>query len=117
MTFSNEIASCEEAAYNSLPIKDACTLLFFTNRSDLMTFAQQVKSFTLTFDKCTDVFANAVIERLGNRSYGRANPVSTERRGEDRDTQAEVDCGILNLRKGTRADCIDGIFINAIIRE
>jgi 26S proteasome regulatory subunit N12 len=40
--YRNEIASCEEAAYNSLPIKDACTLLFFTNRSELMSFAQQV---------------------------------------------------------------------------
>ncbi|KIJ37460.1 hypothetical protein M422DRAFT_177903 [Sphaerobolus stellatus SS14] len=42
-TIRNEIASCEEAAYNTLPIKDACTLLFFTNRSDLLTFAQQRK--------------------------------------------------------------------------
>lgn len=40
-TIRNEIASCEEAAYNTLPIKDACTLLFFTNRSDLLLFAQQ----------------------------------------------------------------------------
>ncbi|KAF8528787.1 SAC3/GANP/Nin1/mts3/eIF-3 p25 family-domain-containing protein [Hysterangium stoloniferum] len=40
-TIRNEIASCEEAAYNSLPIKDACTLLFFTNRSELMSFAQR----------------------------------------------------------------------------
>ncbi|KAF8504218.1 COP9 signalosome [Gautieria morchelliformis] len=40
-TIRNEIASCEEAAYSSLPIKDACTLLFFNNRSELMTFAQQ----------------------------------------------------------------------------
>jgi hypothetical protein len=38
----NEIASCEETAYESLPLKDAATLLFFTNRSELLIFAQQV---------------------------------------------------------------------------
>jgi len=38
----NEIASCEEAAYESLPLKDAATLLFFTSQSDLLKFAQQV---------------------------------------------------------------------------
>jgi len=40
-TIRNEIASCEEAAYESLPLKDAATLLFFTSQSDLLTFAQQ----------------------------------------------------------------------------
>ncbi|KAH6915229.1 proteasome 26S subunit [Coprinopsis sp. MPI-PUGE-AT-0042] len=39
-TIRNEIASCEEAAYESLPIKDAATLLFFPNQSDLTRFAQ-----------------------------------------------------------------------------
>lgn len=38
----NEIASCEEVAYDSLPLKDAATLLFFTNRNELIAFAQQV---------------------------------------------------------------------------
>ena len=38
----NEIASCEEAAYNSLPIKDAATLLFFRNPQELLSYAQQV---------------------------------------------------------------------------
>jgi 26S proteasome regulatory subunit N12 len=41
-THRNEIASCEEAAYNSLPVDDAMTLLFFTNQHELMLFAQQV---------------------------------------------------------------------------
>ncbi|KAG6832944.1 hypothetical protein H0H92_004828 [Tricholoma furcatifolium] len=40
-TIRNEIASCEEAAYESLPLKDAATLLFFTTQSELLTFAQQ----------------------------------------------------------------------------
>jgi len=39
----NEIASCEETAYESLPLKDAATLLFFTSQSELLTFAQQVE--------------------------------------------------------------------------
>lgn len=38
----NEIASCQVAAYDSLPLKDAATLLFFTNRQELLSFAQQV---------------------------------------------------------------------------
>ena len=38
----NEIASCEEAAYESLPLKDAGTLLFFPNKGELLTFAQKV---------------------------------------------------------------------------
>ena len=38
----NEIASCEESAYESLPLKDAATLLFFTSQSDLLKFAQKV---------------------------------------------------------------------------
>lgn len=56
-TIRNEIASCEEAAYDSLPLKDAATLLFFTNRNDLITFAQQrewqvnLVEETITFKK------------------------------------------------------------------
>ncbi|OCH90687.1 proteasome 26S subunit [Obba rivulosa] len=40
-TIRNEIASCEEAAYESLPLKDAATLLFFTQQRELLSFAQQ----------------------------------------------------------------------------
>ncbi|KAL4075975.1 COP9 signalosome [Scleroderma yunnanense] len=40
-TIRNEIASCEESAYESLPIKDAATLLFFTSQSQLLNFAQE----------------------------------------------------------------------------
>lgn len=39
----NEIASCEEAAYESLPIKDAATLLFFKSLSEVLEFAKQVR--------------------------------------------------------------------------
>ncbi|ESK97561.1 26s proteasome non-atpase regulatory subunit 8 [Moniliophthora roreri MCA 2997] len=40
-TIRNEIASCEEAAYETLPLKDAATLLFFTNQSEFLSFAKQ----------------------------------------------------------------------------
>ncbi|KAG8986158.1 hypothetical protein FRB95_003053 [Tulasnella sp. JGI-2019a] len=39
-TIRNEIASCEEAAYESLPFRDAAALLFFTKNTDLVQFAQ-----------------------------------------------------------------------------
>lgn len=41
-TIRNEIASCEETAYHSLPIKDAATLLFFRSQSELLSYAQEV---------------------------------------------------------------------------
>jgi len=40
-TIRNEIASCEEAAYESLPLKDAATLLFFRSPSEILEFAKQ----------------------------------------------------------------------------
>jgi len=40
-TIRNEIASCEEAAYESLPIRDAATLLFFPSHTELVHFAQK----------------------------------------------------------------------------
>ncbi|KAJ7867881.1 hypothetical protein B0H14DRAFT_2572609 [Mycena olivaceomarginata] len=37
----NEIASCQETAYESLSVKAAVTLLFFTSQSELLVFAQE----------------------------------------------------------------------------
>ena len=48
MSCRNEIASCEETAYNSLPIKDAATLLFFRTQQEVLTYAQQVRKFVYT---------------------------------------------------------------------
>ena len=42
--YRNEIASCEEAAYESLPLKDAATLLFFRSKSEVLDFAKQVRA-------------------------------------------------------------------------
>ncbi|KAH8106095.1 SAC3/GANP/Nin1/mts3/eIF-3 p25 family-domain-containing protein [Cristinia sonorae] len=56
-TIRNEIASCEETAYESLPLKDAATLLFFTSQSELLAFAKQrgwqvnLSSGTITFSR------------------------------------------------------------------
>ncbi|KAI0033776.1 SAC3/GANP/Nin1/mts3/eIF-3 p25 family-domain-containing protein [Vararia minispora EC-137] len=36
-----QIASCEEAAYHVLPLKDAATLLFFRTQSEVLNFAQE----------------------------------------------------------------------------
>lgn len=40
----NEIASCEEKAYDSLALHDAATLLFFDNLDQVLSFAQTVSS-------------------------------------------------------------------------
>ncbi|PWN86541.1 hypothetical protein FA10DRAFT_304859 [Acaromyces ingoldii] len=40
-TIRREIASCEEKAYDSLPLSDAATLLFFDNMQDVSVFANE----------------------------------------------------------------------------
>ncbi|KAI8147126.1 cornichon protein-domain-containing protein [Fennellomyces sp. T-0311] len=40
-TIRNEIASCSEKAYESLPLQDAGTLLFLKNTKELLNFAQE----------------------------------------------------------------------------
>lgn len=43
-TIRHEIASCEEKAYDSLPLHDAATLLFFENRQQVADFANEVST-------------------------------------------------------------------------
>ncbi|KAI0921355.1 hypothetical protein AcW1_004646 [Taiwanofungus camphoratus] len=62
-TIRNEIASCEEAAYESLPLKDAATLLFFTNQSELLSFAQQ-RGWQMNLSAGTIAFAKKSEEKL-----------------------------------------------------
>lgn len=52
---SNEIASCEEAAYDSLPFKDAALLLFFKSQSELIDFAQQVFYYIIIHNHKRDI--------------------------------------------------------------
>ncbi|KAK0553075.1 regulatory particle non-ATPase [Tilletia horrida] len=40
-TIRHEIASCEEKAYESLPLADAATLLFFENMNEVLSFANE----------------------------------------------------------------------------
>jgi 26S proteasome regulatory subunit N12 len=40
-TIRREIASCEEKAYDSLPLSDAATLLFFNNMQEVSAFANE----------------------------------------------------------------------------
>ncbi|KAF7331965.1 PCI domain-containing protein [Mycena kentingensis (nom. inval.)] len=69
-TIRNEIASCEEAAYESLPLKDAATLLFFTSQSELLLFAQQrnwivdLTAATITFAKKNEETTDIPKEKL-----------------------------------------------------
>lgn len=39
----NEIASCEEKAYDSLPLREAALLLFFDKAEQVMAFANEVR--------------------------------------------------------------------------
>lgn len=40
-TIRNEIASCSEKAYTSLPLADAATLLFFKNTEEILVFGKE----------------------------------------------------------------------------
>ncbi|WFC99793.1 regulatory particle non-ATPase [Malassezia yamatoensis] len=40
-TIRHEIASCEEKAYDTLPLNDVATLLFFTNQTEVLDFAKE----------------------------------------------------------------------------
>lgn len=43
-TVRNEIASCDERAYTTLPLADAKTLLFFDSDVEVRAFAKEVRS-------------------------------------------------------------------------
>ena len=83
----NEIASCEEAAYNSLPLKDAATLLFFKNQTELLSFAREVRLTLAPRISRADRFVAWVADRLD----GCDDSFHKERGRKDRDTEGEVD--------------------------
>ncbi|KAF7790887.1 hypothetical protein EIP86_001845 [Pleurotus ostreatoroseus] len=78
-TIRNEIASCEETAYNTLPLKDAATLLFFKTPSELVPYAQQrgwqvdLTGEAVTFVKKNEEKAEIPKEKLisANLQYAR----------------------------------------------
>lgn len=45
-TIRHEIASCEEKAYDSLPLNDAATLLFFDRMQQVSDFANEVSGLS-----------------------------------------------------------------------
>ncbi|KAL0070898.1 regulatory particle non-ATPase [Marasmius tenuissimus] len=77
-TIRNEIASCEEVAYETLPLKDAATLLFFTNQSEFLSFAKQrgwqvdLGSSTITFMRKGEEQTEIQKEKLIRASLGYA---------------------------------------------
>lgn len=48
-TIRNEIASCSEKAYTSLPVTDAATILYLKNAAEVHAFAQE-RRWTVTTD-------------------------------------------------------------------
>ncbi|PFH52527.1 hypothetical protein AMATHDRAFT_139586 [Amanita thiersii Skay4041] len=77
-TIRNEIASCEEAAYESLPLKDATTLLFFSNQSELLNFAEKrgweinLSASSVSFAKKTEEKQEIPKEKIISAALGYA---------------------------------------------
>lgn len=81
--YRNEIASCEEAAYESLPLKDAATLLFFKTQTELMNFAQQVR-----YSPCDLLLSGlpllTIVEQRGWQVNLTAGTISFSHKGEEK---------------------------------
>ncbi len=69
-TSRNEIANCQEVAYDSLPLKDAGTLLFFESKSELLQFADQASSFPHHF---TSIDLQAIAAEMAGQHAGGYN--------------------------------------------
>jgi hypothetical protein len=87
----NEIASCEEAAYESLPLKDAATLLFFRSQSEVLDFAKQVRAQGLCMFVQPLTSSPRLSAGLANRPDARGDYIHSKGRGEAGDTKTEVD--------------------------
>jgi hypothetical protein len=87
----NEIASCEEAAYESLPLKDAATLLFFRSKSEVLDFAKQVRAQVPQYT-CSALTPSCRLSAgLASRPDTRADYIHSKGRGEAGDTKREAD--------------------------
>jgi 26S proteasome regulatory subunit N12 len=87
----NEIASCEEAAYESLPLKDAATLLFFRSQSEVLDFAKQVRAQDLDMRVHVLTPSYHLSAGLAGRLDTRADYIHSKGRGEAGDTKREAD--------------------------
>lgn len=69
VTIRHEIASCEEKAYDSLPLNDAATLLFFDNMQQVSSFANEVSQsqseMKLQSDSHTDLWIDSAHTQRG----------------------------------------------------
>jgi 26S proteasome regulatory subunit N12 len=75
-TIRNDIASCSEKAYTSLPLSDAATLLYFNNEKEVLEFAKErnwnvnmadKKIYFVNNDKKTDAIpTNETISKILN---------------------------------------------------
>ena len=68
-TVRNEIAACDERAYESLPVRDARTLLFLESDQEVQQFAKSVRShfvfgrrFGLSLSLFPRVFLSPVLD-------------------------------------------------------
>lgn len=59
-TVRNEIASCGEKAYASLPLSDAAVLLFFKDREELLKFASERQGWSVNPREETIYFEGTV---------------------------------------------------------
>ncbi|KAK4052035.1 regulatory particle non-ATPase [Microbotryomycetes sp. JL201] len=59
-TVRNEIASCDERAYTSLPLRDAKTLLFFDKDDQVVEFAKQVSFATVKEEEVKSAAADKI---------------------------------------------------------
>ena len=110
----NEITSCEEMAYDSLPLKDAATLLFFTSRNDLIAFAQQV-SFCISIFASSGSYRN-VAEGLASEPSRGVDHVQKEGRGKNIHPNREANLCEPSLRTRIRADRLIVLFLNSYFR-
>jgi hypothetical protein len=96
----NEIASCEETAYESLPFKDAATLLFFQKQSELLRFAEQVKS--VIHRTCLDVTRGTA--RVASQPIRVEDTLYEEGRGGAGHSEGEAHRSVIAIRARVGAD-------------
>ncbi len=108
----NEIASCEEKAYDHLALHDAATLLFFENLDQVLAFAQTVSPHatirrTLYLHAKTRLVRSVgCAERMASQPFNTGGLVHLRRCRTlgQRDPQESDDRNQPRLCKGTRVD-------------
>lgn len=103
----NEIASCEETAYESLPLKDAATLLFFKSQSELLIFAQQVRVLFMALSRRAGSHSIPYVSaRLADKPNRGERFIRPQRRRTVGNTQGETHRRVFSLCSRVGADRI-----------